>query len=121
MTGPRRVRLPVTIRERSVTIGNVTHLADFSVRSSGGSSMNNREMALHEMGNAAADAVMRLERVKGWLDDLTPPEAQAWFRARQACDFLYVAVKLLTSGMPPQELACIIDDIIEEVIDKPPD
>lgn len=54
--------------------------------------MNDREMALHETANAAADAVMRLERVKGWLDDLTPPEAQAWFKARQACDFLYVAV-----------------------------
>jgi hypothetical protein len=54
--------------------------------------MNDREMALHEAGNAAADCVQRLERVKGWLDDLTPEEAQAWFKARQACDFLYVAV-----------------------------
>jgi len=53
--------------------------------------MNDREMALHETADAAADAVMRLERVKGWLDDLTPDEAQLWFKARQACDFLYVA------------------------------
>ena len=54
--------------------------------------MNDREMALHEMGNAAADCVRRLERVTGWLDDLTPEEAQKWFLARQACDFLYAAV-----------------------------
>jgi hypothetical protein len=51
-----------------------------------------REMALQETGDAAADCVLRLERVKGWLDDLTPEEAQAWFLARQACDRLYAAV-----------------------------
>lgn len=54
--------------------------------------MNDREMALHETADAAADAVQRLERVKGWLGDLTPAEAQLWFRARQACDFLYKEV-----------------------------
>ena len=54
--------------------------------------MNDREMALREMGVAAANCVRRLESVTGWLDDLTPEEAQLWFKARQACDFLYVAV-----------------------------
>ena len=54
--------------------------------------MNDREMALQEAGDAAADCVRRLERIKGWLDDLTPEEAQLWFLARQACDRLYVAV-----------------------------
>ena len=54
--------------------------------------MNDREMALQEAGDAAADCVRRLERIKGWLDDLTPEEAQLWFLARQACDRLYLAV-----------------------------
>jgi hypothetical protein len=54
--------------------------------------MNDREMALLEMGDAAADCVRRLERLARWLDALTADEAQAWFKARQACDFLYVAV-----------------------------
>ena len=49
-------------------------------------------MALQEAGDAAADCVRRLERIKGWLDDLTPEEAQLWFLARQACDRLYLAV-----------------------------
>jgi hypothetical protein len=53
--------------------------------------MTERETALREMGDAAADCVRRLESVTGWLDDLTPEEAQKWFLARQACDFLYVA------------------------------
>jgi hypothetical protein len=51
-----------------------------------------REASLSVVADAAADAVMRLERVKEWLDNLTPEEAQLWFKARQACDFLYVAV-----------------------------
>jgi len=55
--------------------------------------MNDREMALHETANAAADAVRCLERVTGWLDDLTPDEAQLWFKARQASDFLYAATE----------------------------
>ena len=54
--------------------------------------MNDREAALQYTGDAAAGAVMQLENVKGWLDDLTPEEAQLWFLARQACDRLYVAV-----------------------------
>jgi hypothetical protein len=54
--------------------------------------VNDRESALNEMGNAAADAVQLLQNVKGWLDDLTPDEARLWFAARQACDRLYQAV-----------------------------
>lgn len=54
--------------------------------------MNDRERALQETADAAADCVQRLERVKGWLDDLTPEEAQKWFTARLACDRLYYAV-----------------------------
>jgi hypothetical protein len=52
-------------------------------------------MALQRVADAAADAVLRLENVKHHLDELTPEEAQAWFRARQACDFLYVATNKL--------------------------
>ena len=65
--------------------------------------MTERGMALREAGRAAADAVQRLERCKGWLDDLTPEEAQLWFKARQACDFLYVAVNRVshTQGDAP--------------------
>ena len=54
--------------------------------------MNDREAALQYTGDAAAGAVMQLENVKGWLNDLTPQEAQLWFLARQACDRLYTAV-----------------------------
>jgi hypothetical protein len=54
--------------------------------------MNDREAALQYTGDAAAAAVMQLENVKGWLDDLTPEQAQLWFLARQACDRLYLAV-----------------------------
>jgi hypothetical protein len=54
--------------------------------------VNDREMALQEAGDAAADCVQRLDRMKGWLGDLTPEEARAWSRARLACDFLYRAV-----------------------------
>jgi hypothetical protein len=54
--------------------------------------MNDREMALQEMGDAAADCVRRLERLARWLDRLTADEAKAWFKARQACDRLYLAV-----------------------------
>jgi len=54
--------------------------------------VNDREKALQEAGDAAANCVQRLERVARWVDNLTPEEAQAWFKARQACDFLYVAV-----------------------------
>ena len=54
--------------------------------------MNDREMALQEAGDAAADCVQRLERIKRWLNDLTPEEAQLWAMARQACDRFYYAV-----------------------------
>ena len=53
--------------------------------------MNDREMAVREMADAAADAILRLENAKGWLGDLTPPEAALWVAARQACDRLYLA------------------------------
>lgn len=62
--------------------------------------MNDREMALREMADAAADAILRLENAKGWLDDLTPPEAQLWFQARQACDRLY----LITNSQTNREI-----------------
>ena len=57
--------------------------------------MTNRERALQKVADAAADAVLRLENVKHHLDELTPEEAQTWFKARQACDFLYVATNKL--------------------------
>lgn len=58
--------------------------------------MTQREMALWKTADAAADAVLRLENVKHYLDDLTPTEARLWFKARQACDFLYVATNTPT-------------------------
>jgi hypothetical protein len=52
--------------------------------------MTDREMALAYMADAAANAVMTLENAKPYLNHLTPEEAQAWFKARQACDLLYM-------------------------------
>ena len=57
--------------------------------------MTNRETALQRVADAAADAVLRLEVGAFYLDELTPEEAQAWYKARQACDFLYVATNKL--------------------------
>lgn len=56
-----------------------------------GGAMTDREMALRNVADIAANAVMTLENAKPYLNHLTPEEAQAWFKARQACDFLYVA------------------------------
>ena len=53
--------------------------------------MTDREMALRNVADIAGNAVFLLENAKHYLDHLTPDEAQAWFKARQACDFLYVA------------------------------
>ena len=52
--------------------------------------MTEREIALASIAEAAAMCVMRLENVKHCLDYLTPEEAQGWFKARQACDLLYI-------------------------------
>lgn len=57
-------------------------------------------LMLHEVRDAAADAVQRLEHVKAHLNSPTPEEAQLWFLARQACDRLYYAVRrCLVSGI----------------------
>jgi hypothetical protein len=53
--------------------------------------ITDREAALALTADIAADCVMQLERAKLLLEHLTPDEAQAWFKARQACDFLYTA------------------------------
>lgn len=47
-------------------------------------------VAEREIADAAADAVLRLERVKALLAHISPNQAQAWFKARQACDLLYI-------------------------------
>jgi hypothetical protein len=54
--------------------------------------VNDREMALQEMGDAAADCVRRLDWLSRWLHALTADEALAWAEARLACDRLYLAV-----------------------------
>jgi hypothetical protein len=53
--------------------------------------MTDRETALRNVADIAGNAVFLLENAKPYLDHLTPEEAQKWFLARQACDFLYVA------------------------------
>jgi hypothetical protein len=57
--------------------------------------MSDRKAALDYVANTAADCVQRLDMAMakgwGWLGHLTPEEAQLLFKARQACDFLYVA------------------------------
>jgi hypothetical protein len=54
--------------------------------------VTDRETALRNVADIAANAVFLLENAKHYLDHLTPEEAQLWFKARQACDFLFYAV-----------------------------
>jgi hypothetical protein len=66
-------------------------------------------MALSELTTIlarAADlsqaAIVSLERVKPFLDDLPPDVAQAWYRARRACDQLYdIATRAPDDGTAP--------------------
>jgi hypothetical protein len=57
-----------------------------------------RMEALLIVRDIAADAVMRLERIRPHLDELTPEEAAAWWVARFSCDRLYLLAKDVTKA-----------------------